>query len=164
MTLLVAVTEAPVRIERLYDSELIAQTLTHPRIFPHISDDACSSPSELSIPDDPRYQFPFLAAYDGSEYLGLFMVHAHNLVLHEVHTCLLPAAWGPRSLRAARACIRWIFDNTACRRLITSVPDDNPLAFRLAVRAGMEAYGRNPKSIQRAGVLRDLIMLGISKE
>lgn len=163
MSSLATAAKMSIRVDRMRDQQLIASTLSHPRIFPRISDDGCRFARDLPMPDVDGPCI-FIGAFDQDEYLGLFMLHAHNLVLFEVHTCLLPSAWGDRALAAAVACIRWTFDNTSCRRLITSVPDDNPLALRLAIRAGMEAYGRNPKSMQRAGLLRDLIMLGISKE
>lgn len=150
-----------VRIERLHDRALIAETLAHHRVYPWISDDASPGPEYVgdAISDSALY----LGAFS-DEYLGLFMVHAHNGALYEVHTCLLPAAWGSRAARAAQALIAWVFDNTPCQRLITNVPDDNPLALRFAERAGLVLYGTNPRSILRGGVLRDQAMLGINKE
>jgi RimJ/RimL family protein N-acetyltransferase len=154
--------ESAIRMDRLFDRALIAETLAHPRIYPHISDDFSPPPDEAdtAINDAAIY----LGAFRGDSYLGLFLLHAHNGVLFEVHTCLLPAAWGDNALACASGCITWAFQHTPCRRLITSVPTDNPLAHRLAVRAGMSEFGRNPRSILRGGQLLDQVLLGISKD
>lgn len=151
-----------IRIARLHDRALIAETLAHPRIYPHISDDFTPPPSDIDavLCDDVLY----LGAFRRDAYLGLFMVHAHSGVLFEVHTCLLPAAWGADAVQCARSCIAWVFGNTACRRLVTSVPSDNLLAHRLAVRSGMRQYGFNSRSIARGGVLLDQVLLGINKD
>lgn len=154
--------DTAIRMDRMFDRALVAETLAHPRIYPHISDDFSPVPDEAdtAINDAAIY----LGAYRGDVYLGLFLLHAHNGVLFEVHTCLLPAAWGEDALLCAQACIAWAFENTPCRRLITTVPVDNPLAHRLATRADMSEFGRNPRSILRSGHLLDQVLLGISKD
>jgi RimJ/RimL family protein N-acetyltransferase len=159
--MLAEATKATVRIEPLSDQELIRSALLHPRVYPHIKDDATPAAEDVEL-DMSRPMY--LGAFDGPEFLGVFVVHQHSHVLHEIHTCLLPNAWGSRSLQSARSVISWVFENTTCRRLITSIPSDNPLALRLAVMAGMVEYGNNPKSILRGGALLDQRMLGISKD
>lgn len=146
----------------LHDVDRITETLRHPRIYPHITDDSC--------PVDPKEFYPsigdplvHLGVFDEDEYLGLFLVHPHSVFMWEVHTCLLPHAWGTRAVQAAKMLIQWVFDNTSCQRLITSVPQGNPLALRLARNAGMTVYGINPKSLQRDGILIDQTLLGLNK-
>lgn len=151
-----------IRIEPLHDEAQIASALRHPRIYPHISDDGCPDADALHVVvDGPMH---YLGAFAGEVFLGLFVAHAHNFVLYEVHTCLLPHAWGPRALDAARGVVAWIFGNTPCQRLVTSVPQGNDLALQLARRAGLEVYGLNPRSLMRGGRLLDQTLLGISRE
>lgn len=151
-----------VRIEPIHDEALIGATLRHPRIFPHIRDDGCPTAASLQIvlSDSLRY----LGVFDGDRFLGLFLAHPHNLALFEVHTCLLPEAWGPTAVEAAKACAAWLYESTPCRRIVTCVPEGNVLALRLARQAGMTEYGRNPRSLLRDGVLLDQILLGMNKE
>jgi RimJ/RimL family protein N-acetyltransferase len=150
-----------VQIAPMEDVKLIAETLGHPRIFPHIHDDACKTPEDLKVfIGGPLL---YLGAYEGPGYLGLFATHPHNLVTYEIHTCLLPRAWGEKALRAARAVVAWLFENTPCRRLITSVPEGNDLALHLAIKAGLIVYGVNPSSFMRHGQLLDQTLLGVSK-
>jgi RimJ/RimL family protein N-acetyltransferase len=144
------------------DEELISSTIRHPRIWPSISDDGCPPPNEF------RHQVSdamiYLGMFSDDEFHGFFMLHRHNAICWEVHTCLLPSAWGKLSAILAGECIEWIFSETECRRLITNVPAGNILAKRLALSVGMTEFGRNPRSFLKNGEAIDQIMLGISKE
>lgn len=146
----------------VYDEALIASVMRHPRVFPHISDDSLPGPESLKVALNESLLF--LGIYEGDDFHGLFLAHPHNAVCWEVHTCLLPSAWGARANAATQSCARWLWDNTLCERIITAVPDGNTLALNLARRAGMVVYGVNPRSIQRGGKLLGLTMLGMNKE
>jgi RimJ/RimL family protein N-acetyltransferase len=151
-----------ITFKHIDDEQLLTETMRHPRIYPHITDDSCPTSENFEAKILPG--FLYLGVFDDDEYLGLFLVQQHNLVLYEVHTCLLPSAWGARASAAAKAVIRWMFENTTCQRFITAVPEDNPLALRFARNAGMVRYGVNPKSLQRNGILIDQTLLGLNKE
>lgn len=144
------------------DVGLITETICHPRIWPSVSDDGSGLPEQFApqLSDSIIY----LGMFESSRFIGLFMLHPHNTICWEVHTCLLPEAWGKTANLCAELCIEWIFDNTACQRLITNVPAGNSLAKRLASSVGMQVFGTNPKSFLKNGVALDQIMLGISKE
>ena len=92
------------------------------------------------------------------------MLHPHNAICWEIHTCLLPNAWGERGRRAARLLPEWIWQHTPCRRIITNVPDNNRLALRFALAAGMTEIGVNAASFLKNGKLRDQTLLGISPQ
>lgn len=151
-----------VRVEQLFDARLIDETMRHPRIYPHIKDDFCPEKAYDFVPpiDDAH---TYVGAYRGDEYLGLFLLHPHTHILWEVHTCLLPVAWGSTALKCTTACAQWVWDNTPCQRLITAVPEGNELALRLARRSGMGEYGVNPKSFARGGVLISQTLLGMNR-
>lgn len=151
-----------VRVEQINDKALIVAALRHPRIYPHVSDDGC--PDAMGLDIVPMPGAFFLGAFDEAEYLGCFFVQRHNFVLYEVHTCLMPNAWGARSRLATKACADWLFGCTPCVRIITTVPVGNALALRLAHQSGMVEYGRNPRSMLKGGELVDTVMLGMSKE
>lgn len=149
------------QIVRTTDIELIRQAMTHPKIYPHVSDDGSPAPEDYEPPlSDVMY---FLAAYYAGQFLGVFLFHPHNHVCYEVHTCLLPDAWGMAEV-CGKAAVAWMFANTPCQRVITNVPANNRLALRLSKAVGLEQFGLNERSFLKEGVLRDQIMLGISKE
>lgn len=151
-----------IRLTRTDDYGYIRTVATDPRLWDALSDDF-SGERETWQPQ-PNENFCYLKVTDDKQCLGFFLLIAHSPVLYEVHTALLPAARGHRAREAAEALIAWVFRERACKRLITSVPEYNRLAFRFAQRAGMTEYGRNPRACQKNGTLFDLILLGLSKE
>jgi RimJ/RimL family protein N-acetyltransferase len=137
--------------------------MSHPRIWPHISDDY-SGPPEDFRPILHKKGLYYLAPEVDGRRVGVFFYHAHSTVLWEVHTCVLPEFWGAAALYAARDGLRWMVDNTGCRKVITHVPDDNSVARRFAHRVGMVDEGVNRASFLKGGVLLDQYVLGITRE
>jgi RimJ/RimL family protein N-acetyltransferase len=140
--------------------------MTHHSIWPYISDDG-SPPIEEYRPIESE-QIWYVIVRDiypdagTQEVLGMWIFHPQNSICWEVHTCLLPNAWGDRGQRAARIGPAWVWENTPCRRIITNVPTTNRLALHFAVKAGMHIFGVNPASYKKHGTLCDQVMLGIS--
>jgi RimJ/RimL family protein N-acetyltransferase len=149
-----------IHFKRSFDYELIGSILTHPKIYPHISDDG-SPPAAEYRPIESEAVW-YIVVRDEEEVLGLWMLHPHNSICWEIHTALLPNAWGERGQRAARLLPEWIWKNTLCRRVMTNVPDNNRLALRFAREAGMTEFGVNSASFLKNGKLWDQVLLGIS--
>lgn len=147
-----------IKIDRTHDMEMVRSILLHPAIWPHIHDDNANECNPL----DHEGLFWMLAA--DAEPAGVFLLHAHNSVCYEVHTCLLPRVWGDRAVEAAKACRAWMFQNTGCRKLITNVPAYNVLALRFAKRCGFKPEGVNRASFLKNGELQDQHVLGLTKE
>jgi len=156
-----------IHFERSFDYPLIRHIMTHPKIYPHITDDYSPPISEYH-PIQNEYMW-YVIVHDiyvvdvgPEEILGLWVLHPHNTICWEIHTCLLPNAWGPRGQVAARLLPEWIWQNTTCRRIITAVPTTNRLALHFAFKAGMKAYGVNEASYFKNDRLCDQVVLGIS--
>lgn len=146
--------------ERTKDYALIRKIMTHHRVYPHITDDGCP-PVEKFHPGESDDLWYILVTDD--EPLGLWLFVPQNAVCWEVHTCMLPVAWGERAAAAAKEMAEWIWKNTPCRRIITNVPECNRLALKFAKAAGMVEFGRNEKSFLKNGKLWGQIMLGLTK-
>ncbi len=143
------------------DMEMVRTIMTHPKIWPYISDDG--SPSvETFQPVDSEYVC-YLLCFDSDEILGLWMFVQTNAVLLEVHTCLLPKHGFARSREAAKKAAEWIWENTTCQRIWTQVPKNNRIALNFAKAAGMEECGIQPQCFLKDGKLQDLIHLGVSR-
>lgn len=151
-----------ITFERAGDLELVRSVMTHPQIYPHISDDGSPPAEEFEPIDHPAVWY--VLAFDGDELLGLFMFIPQGAACWEVHTCLLPASWGARAAAAAAGAAAWLFKQTECRRIVTAVPICNRLALRFARQAGMTQYGVNPNSFLKHGELHDQVLLGLSKD
>ena len=150
-----------IRCDRLSDASLVLRAMTHPRVWSWSSDDFSPAVMDMAPHIDCGLQV-WLGCWGGDEYLGCFLFQPHNHILWEVHTVLLPNAWGARALACAAAALEWVWSSLPAKRLITSVPENNTLALRFAQRSGFEGYGFNPGSIQKNGKLLGLHMLGIS--
>lgn len=147
--------------ERCRDYGLIRSIMTHPRVYQHISDDGSPDVAEFQPVESEALWY--VVVRDGEKVLGLWLLVPQNSICWEIHTCLLPEAYGQTGRRAAVEMAEWIWANTPCRRLITTVPVSNLLAHRFAVRSGMREFGRNPASFLKNGALHDQILLGMSK-
>lgn len=150
-----------IHFERTSDMDIVRGIARHPRIYEGISDDFSPKVGDFNPIDHPDIWY--VLAWDDKELLGMWTLVPENHVCWEVHTCLLPSAWGPRASRAVKLAIRWAFENSKCLRLVTKVPAYNRIALRFAERAGMTEYGVNPKSFMKNGELHDQHLLGISK-
>lgn len=146
------------RIARTHDMETVRGILAHPAIWPHIHDDSASEPQPI---DHPGF-FWMLVDDDGPA--GVFLLHAHNSVCYEVHTCLLPRIWGAKARQAANMLCGWLFENTPAQKMITNVPAGNLLALRLAKKVGFIPEGINRKSFLKGGVLLDQHVLGLTDQ
>jgi len=151
---------AEFRFARLFDYATILTTLRDERIYPAMCDDF-APPREAFMPrmDDA---IVYVACYQGEEYLGLWCFMPTSAIRWNVHTCLLPCAWG-RTVQATKAMLRWVWETQPVERIVTEVPTYNRLALRLAKAVGMEYIGIDRQSIRKGGKLHDQILLGLSK-
>ena len=148
--------------ERTREGALIRRVLTHPSIYPHITDDSAPTPEQY-VPNE-NDDIWYVTAKDADELLGIFILVPQNCATYEIHTCLLPCAWGARAAVAALGITPWFFAQIdRCHRIVTNVPANNRLALRFARKAGMTQYGLNPLSFLKAGVLHDQHLLGLSR-
>lgn len=151
-----------VTVERTYDMELVRQAIVHPRVYAAAADDGSPPPDEFQPTEHPA--IIYLAVHVGRMFGGVFTLVPVNTATLEVHTALLPEAWGAAAVSAQQAGMAWVWENTNARRIITQVPAFNTLARRYAQRAGFTPFGINPRSFLRDGQLHDIVLLGISKE
>lgn len=155
--------------ERTQDYDLIRRIMSHPRVYPHITDDGCSPVEEFHPVESPEIWYVLVRSENGhtlsfGDVVGMWVFVPQNAVCWEVHTCMLPAAYGEAAAIAAKQMAEWIWSYTPCRRIITNVPVNNRLALRFAKAAGMVEFGRNERSFLKNGALVDQIMLGLTKE
>jgi RimJ/RimL family protein N-acetyltransferase len=151
-----------IEIRPTEDLDLVRTIMTHPKVWPYISDDFCGEADSFEPVLSPALLY--LEALDEEGPGGVWLYHPHNAICWEVHTCCLPEWWGPRALQAARLTLRWVVEHTACRKVITYVPVCNSLAYRFALRAGMVDEGRNRASFLKRGQVLDQYVLGITRE
>lgn len=151
-----------ITFERSRDYAAIGAIMRHGRLYDAGADDF--SPARIQFEPRQDESIWYVMAFNDGDLVGLFALAPQNAICWEIHTRLLPEAWGAIAAAAARDIVPWIWENTPCRRLVTTCPSYNRLAIRFAERAGgMTRYGVNPASWQKNGQLFDQVLLGISK-
>ena len=144
-------------ISQTFDYDFIKEVCTNPMVWPHISDDNCAidefTPSDSMI---------YLMVEDEGEGMGFFGLSAINTICYEIHTTMLPKAWG-KTLRYTKEVLDWIFTNTVCLKVVTFVPETNKKALNLALKTGLKIEGFIEKSFLKNGSLIGQHVLGINK-
>ena len=150
-----------IEFERTQDMEKVREILVSPRIWPFFADDFAPSPGDFRPNDDSRIWY--VLAREGDRFLGVFMFIPQSKILWEAHVAMLPSAWGGAARRAWKEVIPWLFEHTDCERLIAEIAEYNRPALSFAQVAGMEQYGRNPRSVAWHGKMWDLVLFGLSR-
>jgi hypothetical protein len=154
------VREQAFQIEATTDVFIVRHILTHPKIYRRASDDFALPVGQFQ----PAMQgIVYVLLKCNGLHMGLWGLCPHSKILWEVHTCLLPQAWGETARAAVPHFLQWVWDNTPCKRIITSVPHFNRAALKFALGSGMTEYGLNPGAFQKWGKLYDVHMLGLSR-
>ncbi len=146
-------------LEKTQNPHLVKYIVTHPQIYPYISEDG-QDPNTFEAPGDPWIYLIIRATYGP---LGLYGLVPQTSVVLEVHTCILPEGRGAPAAEAAQLLITWVWQNTEANRLVTLVPVYNRRALKYAQRAGLVEYGRNPASYKKDGKLWDTVLLGLTR-
>jgi len=81
----------------------------------------------------------FLGVFNREDFLGCFVLVEHDAAV-EVHTCLLPACFGPNAIKAGKKCIQWIRSHFE-KPIVSVVPEYNRLAAKYAERLGLVQIG-----------------------
>lgn len=145
---------------RTEDLSLIRRIVTHPKIWPMVTDDFSPAPEYWQPIQSPAVVYAL--AEEQGRILGLFMFIAESPVCSGVHICMLPEVWG-RSAKIAAAAWGWIFETTNCRRITGAIPIFNAAAIHGAIRSGMRPFGVNPRSYMKHGKLHHQLLLGVSR-
>lgn len=150
-------------VRKIDDISLVKSVIIQPYIWPYVHDDLTKSIEDYQPYDPIDEIIEYLGIFNGEEFQGMFILTRCNFITFEIHTALLKKCRGKTAVVAAKSVVKWIFENTSCKRLITQIPEKNLLAERLAQSAGMKEYGVNPDSFQLNGEISSLKLYGVSK-
>lgn len=150
-----------ITVERSTNYSLLSAIARNPVIYSRMIDDFAPRREDYYVPEGEH--LIYILVKRGGLPCGFFCFVPQNRVSYEIHTVLLPYAFGPQAIVAASLAKEWMWRNTDCRRIWTNVPVHNRLALRFAKAAGMTQFGVNEKSYLRGGALTDQILLGLSR-
>ena len=117
--------------ERTTDYELCGRIMRHKRIWGAISDDG--SPAVQDFRPYEHEAMWYVLVKEEAVVLGLFLFVPQNFICYEVHTCLLPRAYGLVAKQAGRGVAEWMWANSLAHRIVTNVPENNRLALQFAI-------------------------------
>lgn len=140
--------------------EFVQKTMTHPEVYPWISDDGAPDPQEFSakglLADTSNY---FLLPNDGS----LFIFRPFSYKVYMMHTCVLPNYRGSTAFKAGRMACNWMFENAGIIKIVGCVATNNPQADVFARRIGFKKEGCWTNSFIKDGKAYDLNLFGKEK-
>lgn len=146
--------------ERTRDLERVRRAIAgDERVWRAATDDGAPERGDWRPSDDERIHY--VVASDAGREVATFTLLPQNSICYEIH---VSRAFGPQAARAHREVFGWAFRHTPARRIVAAIPADNAVALRAARRAGMQEYGRNPRSFSRRGKLHDQILFGVSPQ
>jgi hypothetical protein len=115
----------------LEDSDLITETIRHPKIYPFVSDDTCPKAEDFNWPI--AKEFTAVGCYDDEIYFGCFCFYERSKIETEIHTCLLPSAKGIAKF-FVKLVVDFVMSNTDYDLITTFIPKSNSLAKNLALK------------------------------
>lgn len=145
---------------RTQDERVIRRIATHPKVWPMLGDDlTCERDAWKPILHEGIW---YVVAEEKGELHGLFVFAAENSVCWQIHVSMLPEFWGGAA-RTMKQVFYWLWERTACVRIVGSVPVWNAPAIHCALRAGMQPFGVNQHSSLKNARLHHQLLVGISK-
>lgn len=140
-----------ISIEQTFDVPFIHRVMSHPAIFPMVTDDSAESitPETVKAILDTRGEFMFFRVRDVGDDMGLFMYQKHSAAHYEIHTCILPEYRGPKAYEAGHAIVAWLWANTCAGVISTYVPERDRAVRLFAKAIGFKEIGILPASLLR---------------
>lgn len=121
------------------DCYVITSIVTHPQVYPYVSDDNSPPPEEFKLPELGPDFFAVLC-FDDDHIVGCFLFVKKNDTCCEIHTCMLPAARG-KAVDFGNMAVQMIFNETPFSAIVTFIPKTNEKAKRLAIKCGFVEIG-----------------------
>ncbi len=133
--------------------DIVNEIMSHPEIFPLISDDG--TPNEVSLNDSDLIYYLY-----GNE--GIVVYSPISSITYETHWCILPEYWG-KSTNFIKESIQWMFNNTECLKIEGRIPEYNRRAYVHAKKIGFKDQGNSENSIMKHGKIFDMKIVGLEK-
>lgn len=134
------------------DPAFIRKAVTDPRVWRWVQEGGTAEAFQPVLGDGVIY------LRDGEA--GVFALKRINPITWECHSFMGDSR---NADAAARAGIRWMFENTGAEKLFCLIPSGTRHAVAFAKRVGFQEEGRLKHAALRNGRRQDLILLGVSK-
>jgi RimJ/RimL family protein N-acetyltransferase len=154
-----------IRKATLDDAKFILSVLNHPDIDEKSNDDGLYDITHDNIELNLESEFiTILIPSLDQDDIGFFLFIQQNLIMAELHTCILPGYRGLKVVEAARLVKDYIWNKTPFKKVVTQVPSYNKAAIFMALKCGFKREGINKLSFLKNGMLYDQHYFGLCKE
>jgi hypothetical protein len=151
--------ESSLTVAPTQDFYEVQKIVRHPQVFHFRS--LCDGISDENFTPPPGL---YLLAKDETGPLGIFYLTVQNPILYQVHTAFLPEAWGYKTFHAGKLGIRWLAENTICRKMIALIPSFNDSALAYVERLGGQLEGKIHNGAMKDGLLVPEYVYGVTVE
>lgn len=152
-------------IERTFDTALIRSVVEHPEILPQIHDGA----EQMAVPMHasiyylaPKIEVGLDPGMIENHMVGVVAFIPVNSATWNPHIAILPQYRG-RGTEVMRSGIAWMFENTACEKLVAYPPSFKVAMIRVFEKCGFRTEGMSPASFRWKGELHNRVLMGLEK-
>jgi GNAT superfamily N-acetyltransferase len=149
-------------LERTTDAELVR------RILDPVKPEICEGDAEPGVVI--HESIFYLVAKRAGEPIGVVALPIgvvaflpRTAVAWEAHEAILREHRGSGTA-VMRAAVEWMFQSTACRKVVCEPPAFKVAMVRVLEKCGFRYEGLSPKSFLWRGALHDRVLMGIEKE
>ena len=148
------------KVSRSFDYKAIRDVLTHPEIYPLVTDDRSPEVYDFHPPENENIIY-LIAEVDG-ETAGVIVYIPEASVVLDSHIAILPK-YRMYSTAIGRMAIAWAFDNTKAVKIEGRIPKCNRKTYKFAKKIGFKSEGVSKLSYLKGGKLFDRYLVGIIK-
>lgn len=153
-----------ITVKPIHDMEIVKKAITAPSVWKFAADDLSGCPDSFT----PKTEAFYLGSWEEDDgctrFLGMFMCSPITGTVVDLHTCLLPAAWGEKAKECAHVTREWIWANTPYTKITGAIPANNRALLKFTKDVGMREYGVCRDAWLKGGKTWDLILVEINKE
>lgn len=141
------------------DLEFATQVMTHPAIWPALTNDAVPPLPEFQAPPN----FVYFVALEDDQPAGLFGLQAIEPNVVSMHAAMLPQYRGKGTNEASAKLLGWIWEHTPAERVVVRLEARNVLARAAAVKAGFRECERWTDGTTQAGRPMQMIEMEVCR-
>lgn len=155
------------RIQRIYNAELLAEVVTDDQLWNAVSEDGSVGKTEYRqlLDMEAMYVLALISGEDNTELHGFVIGRHHTNTVIETHVAIRPEYWGhDDNVRLGQLACTWLRTLEGVEKLVASIPVPDKEVLRYSQRVGFKREGVNKKSFLRNGELLDQYYVGMTNE
>ena len=135
-----------------------------PDLYERMADDRTPGREALTLRNVVQWPNIVLKVLQGDKPVGLFLLLFVSRGTYEVHTMLTRECRGAQAIAAGRAMLAWMFETTACTRLVSLCPDWCKESRVFARALGGRFTGREENRFVRQGKPAGCVHVEMTRE